>query len=199
MANSNKKGANKAQGNRLSKLVTNADSNAVVKTIVPADGRHIVFLKKISFMDVTKNGVVLENPLIRMWLGVVGKNAAFNVSKFLNSDFESDPATYEGANKFLEYLVGAIITPVWAAKNGKKVDFDIDRDHAREVVDLLELCRKDRGTRSFVVETATDDEGNTRLRRIEARQPKDESKSEPKGKAPSKGKAQEEGNATEYV
>lgn len=183
MANSNKKGANKAQGKKqmssLKDLVKNADTQSTPKTIIPSDGRHIVYLSKISILTEKKDGTKLSSPLIRFFLGIAGTSRTqFNAVKFLNADFESDPKTYEGANTFLEALVGAVIKPEWAEANDK-LDFKVSYKNAVQVVEFLEMCRTLKATRSFVVQTVTEvvktpkgDLANTRIVRVEARKPK---------------------------
>lgn len=213
MANSNKKGAKKAQS--LSEIVKNATNKSQGTTVIPHDGRHIVYLKKCTFVTSKKDGMPMATPLIRLWLGLVGSNDAFNAVKFLNADFESGGQTFESSNMFLLYFIGSILSPEWAEKHSIK--FTIQVANAAKVVELIEAARSDRGTRSFVVETKSETDEvtgftNTRITRIEARIPKPESKAEPKGKpkagsskpwnkgkTPSKGKSTTKSQDSDYI
>lgn len=200
----NNKGANKAQGNSLSNLVITASKAVKTENVIPDDGRHIVFLKKLQFIDCSKEGVKYATPRVRFWLGIVGKGVSFNADRWLNADFESDGQSFDGADTFVRFMTGAILTEAWV-KAHKDIKIDVSCANAKQVVEVLEGARADRGTRTFVVETrATESNGftNVRIIRIEARiemAPKAEPKAKAKagsrkpwnkgskGKKPSKG------------
>jgi hypothetical protein len=201
MANSkSNKGASKAQG--VSRFVRNAAAKAEIKAVIPNDGKHQVFLKKISYHDVTKDGVPLTTPNIRFWLGIVGTNTAFNAVKWLNADYQSDPVTYEGAESFLGYMFGSIVSLDWAVEFEEKnpeANSSLEVSNAKGLVDLVELARTERGlNKTFIVETKTvrkDGFSNTYITWIEPRlvkAPKAPAKGK-KGKKPSKAKKASKG------